>query len=475
VRTRLARAGAALYLAGSAGQRYARRVHHWRVTSATHPDRSLLPALAAAFLILTVVAACGSSGPTATPPDGPMTPPPPTIAATATPQATPSAVPSIVAIPTSAYGAPTTPPIQLDDATAASLQKTVTTLQTSKLFPGLSVAVAFPDGRVWAGQSGNALISPKTLVTADTLFSFGSISKTFVAALAGRLAQRGTIGLDDPLSKYVPTFYQAADITVRELLNHTSGVMDLFAVPGMGAAILADPTRVWTPEQVLAKVGRSRYAFAPGKGYKYSNTDYVLLGVAIEKATGQTVASLVRSEFLDPLGLTHTFLQTEETVHGPLAHGYMTPASAPRDNSAGAMLPFTAEATVVGPAGGYVSTPTDLARWGSALYGGQILDEATLASMVDISQTSPFRPTWVYGLGMEETTIAGQIAWGHRGHLDGFWSSMWYLPAYGVTIVVVANAEWCDPVAITAALAKVILPAAPAPSTAPSPAPSVAP
>jgi hypothetical protein len=93
--------------------------------------------------------------------------------------------------------------------------------------------------------------------------------------------------------------------------------------------------------------------------------------------------------------------------------------------------------------------------------------------MVDVSQTSgfkaPFKPKWIYGLGFEETTIAGQVAWGHRGHLDGFWSSMWYLPAYGVTVVVVANAEWCDPVAVTAALAKDFLPAAPAPS---APAPS---
>jgi CubicO group peptidase (beta-lactamase class C family) len=125
------------------------------------------------------------------------------------------------------------------------------------------------------------------------------------------------------------------------------------------------------------------------------------------------------------------------------------------------MLPFTAEATVVGPAGAYVSTASDLARWGDALYHGNVLDQATLAAMTDISQTqgfkAPFRPRWIYGLGLEETTIAGQTAWGHRGHLDGFWSAMWYLPASHVTIVVIANAEWADPVAAAAALANVIL------------------
>jgi D-alanyl-D-alanine carboxypeptidase len=431
--------------------------------------RPKLPTFAALALTAVVVAAagvaaCGSTTGTATPGTvAPTSPPPPTLVATATPTATPSPLPSIYPVPTSAFAAPTPNPVTLDDATAATLQKTVESLQSGKSFPGLSVAIAFPDGQVWTGQAGKAVLATRTPVTADTLFSFGSISKTFVAALVGRLAQQGTIGLDDPLAKYVPTFYLADKITVRMLLNHTSGIMELFDVRGMGAAILADPTRAWTADEVLARVGRNRYAFAPGKGYKYSNTDYVLLGKVVEQATGKTVASLVRSEFLEPLGLDSTYLQTEETaadlgITAPEAHGYMTPASKPRDNSAGTMLPFTSEATVVGPAGAYVSTPSDLARWGSALYAGQVLDQATLASMVDISQTSGYRPKWVYGLGFEEVTISGLTAWGHRGHLDGFWSSMEYLPAYGVTIVVAANAEWCDPIAVTTSLVNVIKP-----------------
>jgi D-alanyl-D-alanine carboxypeptidase len=439
------------------------------VTPSRSSRHSKLPAFAAISLAAGLaVAACGSSVSTATATPhstAPTTPPPPTLVATATPTTTPSALPSIYPVPTSAFAAPTPDPVVLDDATAAALQKTVESLQSSKAFPGLSVAIALPDGQVWTGQSGKAVLATKQPVTADTLFSFGSISKTFVAALVGRLAQQGAIGLDDPLSDYVPSFYLASKITVRMLLNHTSGVMELFDTPGTSAAILADPRRAWTADDVLARVGHNRYAFAPGKGYKYSNTDYVLLGKVVEKATGKTVAALVRSEFLEPLGLDSTFLQTEETaadlgIAAPEAHGYMTPASKPRDNFAGTMLPFTSEATAVGPAGAYVSTPYDLARWGSALYGGQVLDQATLASMVDISQTSSYRPRWVYGLGFEETSISGLVAWGHRGHLDGFWSSMEYLPSYGVTIVVAANAEWCDPIAVSAALVNVIKPPA---------------
>ena len=425
--------------------------------------RTSKPARAAAGLLLAViVAACGSTTPSASPTRSPgatsvtSSPAP----STASPS---SAAPlaDIVPVPTSQLVVPASPRAHLDDATAAALQKTLAGIRTTGGWPGVSAAVVFPDGSLWTGQAGSAVLSPQTSVTADTLFSIASISKTFVAALAGRLAARGTISLDDPLAKYVPGFHDAAGITLRQLLNHTSGVQDLFEIKAFSDAILANRTRAWTIDEVLAKVGGARYAFAPGKGYHYSNTDYVLLGAALEQATGEPIAALVRSEFLEPLGLTHTFLQTEEESPGAKAHGYMGKAAAPIDQTAGAMLPFTAEATVVGPAGAYVSTAGDLARWGDALYGGKVLDQATLAAMVDISQTqgfkAPYTPRWIYGLGLEETTIAGQTAWGHRGHLDGFWSAMWYLPAAHATIVVIANAEWADPVAAAAALAKVIL------------------
>jgi CubicO group peptidase (beta-lactamase class C family) len=121
------------------------------------------------------------------------------------------------------------------------------------------------------------------------------------------------------------------------------------------------------------------------------------------------------------------------------------------------MLPYTAMATVVGPAGAYVSTASDVARWAHALYSGQVLDQATFATMVDISSSQPYKPRWVYGLGMQETTINGSEAWGHRGHLNGFWSAVWYLPDYGVSIAVLTNADWADPVTFAAALKNVVV------------------
>ena len=324
-------------------------------------------------------------------------------------------------------------------------------------FPGIAVSVVFPDGSTWTGVSGSAILSSKTPVKADTLFSIGSITKTFIAALALELAERGTIGLDDPLSKYVPTFPNAGQITLRELLDHRSGIHDAFTSPGMAAAIISNPSRIWTVAQVLAKIGKPY--FAPGHGYFYSNTNYILLGVVIEKATGQTIASLVRSEFLDPLGMKNTWFQPEEQVPSAnFAHGYMGKASKPVDKSAGQkMLPYASEATVAGAAGGFVSTAPDLARWASALYGGAVLDQSALASMTDVSPTLPYKPPFPYGFGLEQATISGRLAWGHRGHLDGFWSAIWYLPDLHITIVLLTNDEWTNTQIVTAKFLAVLL------------------
>jgi D-alanyl-D-alanine carboxypeptidase len=412
------------------------------------PRADRLARSAAAILLAVAVAACGGSTPTPSAS--------PSAFASITPSATPNI--SIVPVPTSQLVAPNAPAAQLDATKAAALQKALDGIRNGGKYPGVSAAIMFPDGSMWEGVSGAAILSPATPLSSDTLFSVGSVSKTFVAALVCRLAMAGTIGLDDPLSKYVPTFPNAAHISLRQLLNHTSGIDDVFDPNGtLGPAILAHPAATWTPAQVLAKIGKPK--FAPGTGYYYSNTDFILLGMVAEKATGQTVAALVRSMFLVPLGLDHTYLQTEEQAQGPEAHGYMTPASHPRDNSAGTMLPFTAEATAAGFAGAYVSTASDLATWANALYGGEILDQATLASMVDVSPTLAFKvkPRYPYGFGFEETTVAGQVAWGHRGHLDGFWSAMEYLPASDVTIVVLTNAEWANPLAATSTLAKIAL------------------
>jgi D-alanyl-D-alanine carboxypeptidase len=427
------------------------------VTPAIRQSRPRLPAgLVSAIAIVVAVAACGSPAPTPTA-TGPLPATPSPTAALATNSPTAALVASIVPVPITQLAEPASLATRLDPAKSAALQAALETVRSGGKYPGASAAIVFPDGSIWTGVSGAAILSPQTPLTATTLFSIGSISKTFLAALIGQLASVGTLALDDPLAKYLPDYPNAANITLRQLLNHTSGLRDPSTDSSFNDAVLSHPDVTWTADQFLSWVGRPYCA--PGTCYQYSNTNYIVLGKVVEKITGQPVAALVRSAFLDPLGLSHTYLQTEEQAQGAEAHGYMPPAAGPTDNSAGTMIPFTAEATAFGFAGAYVSTPSDLAVWANDLYGGRVLDQATLASMVDVSPTLPFKTHYGlgYGLGFEETTVAGQVAWGHRGHLDGFWSAMEYLPAYHVTVVVLTNAEWADPVAATSALAQIAI------------------
>jgi D-alanyl-D-alanine carboxypeptidase len=423
------------------------------------PIRAAVRAVAAVLALVTAFAACGSPTPTPSLTFGP------TPSAATSPAITPTPTAAVTPTATATDPGPTPPAspapslaAQLDPSVAASLQAMADAERVKGAFPGISAAVVFPDGSVWTGQSGKAILSSGTPVTADTLFSIGSITKTFVAALALRLAEQGTISLSDPLSKYVPTFPNARNINLSELLDHRSGIHDVFTSPGMASAITSAPSRIWTVDQVLARIGKPY--FAPGHGYQYSNTNYILLGLVIEKATKKTIASLVRSEFLDPLGMKNTWFQPEEKVATTaFAHGYMTPASKPRDVSVGQkMLPYVSEATAAGAAGGFVSTAADLARWASALYGGGVLDQSALASMIDVSPTLPYKPAYPYGFGFEQATIAGLRAWGHRGHLDGFWSSMWYLPDSHITIVVLTNDEWTNTQVVTAQFVQALLP-----------------
>jgi D-alanyl-D-alanine carboxypeptidase len=409
-----------------------------------------------------LVAACGLVTPNPTPTASPTA----SLFATATPTAVPT--PTIVPVPMPRLDLATTAPLgHLGATTEAALTEALDSIRTGAKLPGVQAAIAFPDGSTWTGQSGVGVISSAAPVTAETLFSVGSISKTFVAALVLRLAERGTIGLDDPLSRYVPSFPNAAAITLRELLGHTSGIHDLFTSPGMSDDILADTGRIWTPQEVLARIGKPY--FAPGKGYYYSNTNYVLLGLVLGKATGKSLATLIRQEFLTPLGLSHTFVQTEEPTRGVVAHGYYTPAANPRDLSVGqTMVPFTSEVTACSSACAIVSNAEDLARWASALYGGGVLDAADMASMLDTTAALPYPSLVPRGLGAEVISIGGRVAWGHRGHLDGFDSSMMYMPESGLTIVVLTNAEWANALAANGALANAVLGVLPSPSASPS-------
>ena len=231
----------------------------------------------------------------------------------------------------------------------------------------MSVTILFPDGSRWTGVSGLANIATRTPVLPDTAFAFASMSKTFTSALIIQLVAEGRIHLGDSAAALLPTLSKPIDrrITVGMLLDHTSGLDDYFLNPKINKPLQANPTRAWTVSDALAFV-RKPY-FPPGRGWHYSNTNYLLLGLIAERVTGQPLAVSIRSRLLDPAGLGSTWYQAVERPRTALAHGYRLPGTTltvrPIDVDDGSgIAPFRSVVTAAAGAGSIAGTSCTRAR-----------------------------------------------------------------------------------------------------------------
>src|SRR4051812_12945496 len=183
---------------------------------------------------------------------------------------------------------------QLSVANTAQLQHILDQQRVGLRIPGAAAAVIFPDGTIWKAGSGRSQIDPDALATARIPFVVGSITKTFVTAAVMQLADEGKLSIDDPLANWLPDYPRADQITLRQLLAHTSGVYNYFEHPTYNKRVFTtDKTHYWTPQEILDNFVRAPY-FAPGTGYHYSNTGFILLGLVLQKVTGLSVGKVLK-------------------------------------------------------------------------------------------------------------------------------------------------------------------------------------
>ena len=388
--------------------------------------------------------------------------PEPTPASTVSPTATPTPTDSPATSPTLPPATPSPLPTpsgspaealaeQLGSALAGVLDQQIVTYE----IPGASAAVIFPDGSSWTYGTGLARLDPAQPAAADTLYSVGSITKTFVTAAIMELAQDGALSIDDPLSTWMPDFPNAAQITLRQLLGHTSGVADFFESPDYNALVINDPSHGWTPQEVLDKLVGAPY-FAPGTGYHYSNTGFLLLGMVIEQVSGESLGDVLSGRFLGPLGLSKTYFQGSGAPPAGAAVGHS--ATTGLDISDGTdYRPTLSEGTIAWAAGGIVSDAADIANWGRALYGGGLVSPDSLAQMEDYNYAPASLQS--YGLGTRTRLFGTERLFGHSGTLRGFYGAMWQFPDSDLTIVVLTNKGRIDPNVIVDALATIAVPA----------------
>jgi len=294
---------------------------------------------------------------------------------------------------------------------------------------GLSVAVITREGEIWQEVSGE--LAAGRPMTTDAAFQIGSITKTYTAALTMRLVEDGAFKLDDSIARWFPNLPNAQRITPRQILNHTSGLNDIFQKEGFTIGLYMNPARKWQIEDVLQHAGEPD--FEPGDGWSYSSTGYLVLTRIAELQAESSYAELLRREFFTPMGLRRTYIGGVDSVPEPVAHAYIDINNDGKPEDYSAMLPMTGFLTAFGGAGAIVATPGDVAIWLRALVRGEVVALDEMEKWVDRTDGNQ------HGLGLLKTTIDGVELIGHRGNSGGFSCAAWHAPQRQLTVVVCCN------------------------------------
>jgi len=298
---------------------------------------------------------------------------------------------------------------------------------------GASAALIFPDQSIRLVAGG---VSHDTVpMQPDMLFAIGSITKNVVAALVFQLAQEGVLSLEDPLHKWLPAYPKVdGAITIRQLLAHTSGLYMFWENQKIWDDLIKYRDRIFTPEDVLSYLKDPH--FSPGKGFRYSNTNYLLLAMIITRATGASLSTEFRRRFWQPLGLNNAYLSMEEQIPDRLAHVWGDNFENDGSFRDITLLPRASHESITYGSAGLFMTAEDLARWCHLLFEGKVLRQASLDEMLTIGKGG-------YGLGVQvfcKDLVGGQKAIGHGGANIGTAAYMMYLPEHRLSIVLMINA-----------------------------------
>jgi D-alanyl-D-alanine carboxypeptidase len=305
---------------------------------------------------------------------------------------------------------------------------------------GISAAVIVPGFAAWEGTAGNS--HPGVPLTSDMLFNVGSVVKTFEAVLALKLVEQDRLDLDLPLSTWLPEYPNIdSEISVRQLLNHSSGIFNVFEhpdFPWVGPSV--EYEREWQISETIENFVAEPYG-PPGYAQHYSSTNYLLLTEILEQIGSEPVPEQMRQEILEPLLLDETFASM-----GELPPEKFTVAHPWVDLDLDGILddfseePYTWIASMTHPV--LFTTPQDLAVWVNALYhDGTVLTDDLLQEMLEVPETQlADREGGKYGLGVVDfSEILGTRVIGHGGSTLGYSAAALYLPEFGISLVGAIN------------------------------------
>lgn len=322
----------------------------------------------------------------------------------------------------------------------------LTQLHAEREFPGCSAALVLPDGSALSFPIGLADVEAERAMGADDLLLSGSIGKTYVSAAAHKLMLAGKLDWDQRAIEFfegedwflrVPN---AESMTLKHLLRHQSGIARHVFKPEFLPDCFANPERVWEPKELLAYIFDDEPLFAAGSNWAYADTNYIVLGMIIERVSGKAFYDYVQAELLAALELEHTLPSDSRKIPG-LTQGYMVAFKSPglpdrvlRDG----VFFYNPQFEWCG--GGYASSASDLARWAHALYGGRAMKGDYLTSMLD-SVPARLGPKKRYGLGVMIAPTDLGDAVGHDGIMTGFGATVSHFPDHDVSAALLLNTD----------------------------------
>ena len=323
-------------------------------------------------------------------------------------------------------------------------------LQQDAGFPGAALGVVLPDGSSFGVAAGSADREKGEAMTPESKMLSGSIGKTYFAAWILRRVEQGKVGLDEPISKHIgglewfDRLPNAKSLTLRHLMTHQSGIPEHVQAPGFLQSVTAQPDKVWQPGERVAWILDAEPLFAPGEGWSYADTNFIVATIVVEAATGEDAYASIRQELLGPLGLADT-LSSDRRVLPGLVQGHpwlMREQIGAPERTLLEDGRFFCNPQMEWAGGGFCSTTRDLARWGHFLLAGDVLQPATLEQM-RAGVPANTAPGDRYGLGLQLWDAGDGLGpvEGHGGWFPGYLSELAHFRELGLTMALQVNTD----------------------------------
>ena len=321
---------------------------------------------------------------------------------------------------------------------SAQLTEVLDSMRLELGMKSLSASVRCSVGVTWSDAVGISSVDPAADAAVNDTYGIGSVTKTMMSACLLQLVDEGQLNLSDSIHQWLDTIeYVNPDITIRQLMQHKSGLYDVMANVNLNPTLLSNTNLIWEASDLLDDFLQAPIA-APGGAWSYCNTNYFLLGMIIEAVTGNPYYQEIRTRFLEPLNLTSTAIPSIETTNAPVAHLWLDiNGDGNTEDAHDFFYNWNSLNSVAGSAGGYYSTASDMSKWIRTFLRGELHSEEVLDDAMT-TVPAPGMNGSTYGLGLMKVNFGGYNGFGHGGDL-GYSGQAYYFPAFDLSISVLQN------------------------------------